>query len=101
MQQAAELAVAAPTMASALDARYMSALKSERVAASKSFTSCVTPGPVAGVDKAQLINDVRAALYASKICSYAQGMNIIKAKSVEMKWNVDLGGLARIWKVSG
>ncbi|KAG2453497.1 hypothetical protein HYH02_001717 [Chlamydomonas schloesseri] len=98
VQQAAELAVAAPTMASALDARYMSALKSERVAASKVFSTCVTPGPVAGVDKAQLIKDVRAALYASKICSYAQGMNIIKAKSIEKKWNVDLGGLARIWK---
>lgn len=38
-------------------------------------------------------------LYASKICSYAQGMNIIKAKSDEKKWGVDLGGLARIWKV--
>ena len=54
-----------------------------------------------GVDKAQLIADVRAALYASKICSYAQGMNIIKAKSTEMKWDVNLGGLARIWKVRG
>ncbi|GIL46762.1 hypothetical protein Vafri_3667 [Volvox africanus] len=98
VQQAAELAVAGPTMASALDARYLSALKGERVAASKVFESCVQPGPVAGVDKAQLIADVRAALYASKVCSYAQGMNIIKAKSLEKKWNVDLGGLARIWK---
>ncbi|KXZ52783.1 hypothetical protein GPECTOR_8g171 [Gonium pectorale] len=98
VQQAAELAVAAPTMASALDARYLSALKPERVSASKVFTKCTQPGPVAGVDKAQLIADVRAALYASKVCSYAQGMNIIKAKSVEKKWNIDLGGLARIWK---
>jgi 6-phosphogluconate dehydrogenase len=55
---------------------------------------------VAGVDKAQLVADVRAALYCSKICSYAQGMNIIKAKSEEKAWGVDLGGLARIWKVS-
>ena len=39
------------------------------------------------------------ALLASKICSYAQGMNIIKAKSAEKNWNVNLGGLARIWKV--
>lgn len=57
------------------------------------------PGPAPGVDKAQLIADVRAALYASKICSYAQGMNIIKAKSEEKKWGINLGGLARIWKV--
>ena len=39
------------------------------------------------------------ALLASKICSYAQGMNVIKAKSAEQKWNINLGGLARIWKV--
>jgi 6-phosphogluconate dehydrogenase len=57
------------------------------------------PAAVAGVDKAQLVADVRAALYCSKICSYAQGMNIIKAKSEEKAWGVDLGGLARIWKV--
>ncbi len=49
--------------------------------------------------KAQLIADVAAALYCSKICSYAQGMNIIRARSEEEGWNVDLGQLARIWKV--
>ena len=67
---------------------------------------CCVPSPQApkapsGVDKAQLISDVAAALYCSKICSYAQGMNIIKAKSDEKKWGIDLGGLARIWKVRG
>ncbi|GFR43952.1 hypothetical protein Agub_g5093, partial [Astrephomene gubernaculifera] len=98
VQQAAELAVAAPTMASALDARYMSALKGERVEAAKVFSSCVSPAPVPAADKAQLVADVRAALYASKICSYAQGMNVIKAKSQEQRWDIDLGGLARIWK---
>ena len=53
---------------------------------------------VQGVDKAQLIEDVANALYASKICSYAQGMNIIKHKSAEKSWDIDLGALARIWK---
>lgn len=68
---------------------------------------CSTPPPlqapasVAGIDKKQLVADVCAALYCSKICSYAQGMNIIKAKSDEKNWGVDLGGLARIWKVGG
>jgi hypothetical protein len=56
------------------------------------------PAAPAGVDKAKLIEDVRQALYCSKICSYAQGMNIIRAKSDEKAWGVDLGGLARIWK---
>ena len=50
------------------------------------------------VDKAQLIEDVRKALYASKNCSYAQGMDIIKAKSTEKGWGLNLGELARIWK---
>jgi hypothetical protein len=57
------------------------------------------PAPVPGIDKAQLVADVKAALYASKVCSYAQGMAIIKAKSDEKGWGVNMGGLARIWKV--
>ncbi|KAI8463233.1 MAG: 6-phosphogluconate dehydrogenase, decarboxylating [Monoraphidium minutum] len=100
VQQAAELGVAAPTIAASLDGRYMSALKDERVSAAKIFSGLGLGAPAAppGVDKAKLIEDVRQALYCSKICSYAQGMNIIKAKSDEKKWGVDLGGLARIWK---
>lgn len=100
VQQAAELAVAAPTIAASLDGRYMSALKDERVAAAAQYEKLGLKAPVApaGVDKAKLIEDVRQALYCSKICSYAQGMNIIKAKSDEKKWGIDLGGLARIWK---
>ncbi len=42
-----------------------------------------------GIDKAALVKEVKQALYASKICSYAQGLNIIKAKSAEKSW----GGL--------
>jgi 6-phosphogluconate dehydrogenase len=100
VQQAADLSVAAPTITSSLDGRYMSALKPERMAAAAVFgkLGLGQPTMIPGVDKAQLIDDVRKALYASKICSYAQGMNIIKAKSEEMKWGVNLGGLARIWK---
>ena len=52
-----------------------------------------------GIDKQQLMYDVKDALYAAKVTSYAQGMNIIRAKSEAMGWNIDLGGLARIWKV--
>lgn len=51
-----------------------------------------------GIDKAQLVKEVKQALYASKICSYAQGLNIIKAKSAEKEWGIDLGALSRIWK---
>ena len=60
--------------------------------------SCLRICTVQGVDQKQLIEDVANALYASKICSYAQGMNIIKHKSADKSWDIDLGALARIWK---
>ena len=46
------------------------------------------------VDKKKLVDDVRKALYAAKICSYAQGMNLIRAKSIEKGWDLKLGELA-------
>ncbi|KAJ9528796.1 hypothetical protein QJQ45_000008 [Haematococcus lacustris] len=100
VQQAADLGVAAPTITASLDGRYMSSNKPERVAAAEVFSKLglQQPTTVPGISKEQLVADVSAALYASKICSYAQGLNIIKAKSEEQKWGIDLGGLARIWK---
>ncbi|XLS91931.1 hypothetical protein HN51_067939 [Arachis hypogaea] len=100
VQQAAELSVAAPTIESSLDARFLSGLKEERVEAAKVFKSAGFGDILAdqSVDKQQLIDDVRKALYAAKICSYAQGMNLIRAKSIEKGWDLKLGELARIWK---
>jgi 6-phosphogluconate dehydrogenase len=95
VQEAAEQSVAAPTIAASLDARYVSGRKSERVAASK-----VLEGPTEqpAVDKEQVIEDLKAALYCSKICSYAQGMGIIKAASDKYDWDVDLSSCARMWR---
>ncbi|KAL8120994.1 6-phosphogluconate dehydrogenase, decarboxylating 2 [Apium graveolens] len=100
VQQAAELSIAAPTIASSLDSRFLSGLKDERVAASEVFKAGGVGDILSdlAVDKKMLIDDVRKALYASKICSYAQGMNLIRAKSIEMGWGLTLGELARIWK---
>jgi 6-phosphogluconate dehydrogenase len=100
VQQAAEMSVAAPTIEASLDARFLSGLKDERVAAAKFFNGLGlnAPTPAEGVDKAALVQEVKAALYAAKICSYAQGLNIIRAKSEEKGWNVDLGEISRIWK---
>ncbi|GAB9464101.1 hypothetical protein Gpo141_00001542 [Globisporangium polare] len=95
VQEAAERSIAAPTITASLDARYLSARKSERVFASKVLNG---PSEIPAVDKQQLIDDVRQALYASKICSYAQGLNLIREAGVQMGWNVDLGECARIWK---
>lgn len=102
VQQAAELSIAAPTIAASLDSRYMSGLKEERQNAAEIFKKeGLEEGfssSISGVDKKRLIDDVRQALYASKICSYAQGMNLLRAKSVEKGWGLNLGELARIWK---
>jgi 6-phosphogluconate dehydrogenase len=97
VQQAAELASPLPTIASSLEARMLSAQKQERVAASK-ILGGPKPEPIANVDKKQLVEDVRHALYASKICSYAQGMNLLGTAGRLNEWDLQLGRIARIWK---
>jgi 6-phosphogluconate dehydrogenase len=94
-QVALDLAVPVPTIAAAIDARVLSSMKDERVVASKRIKgpSVVKPG-----DRKQFIADVHDALYASKICSYAQGMALIQAGSREWNWNIDMREMARIWK---
>ena len=75
VQQGAELSIAAPTMATSLDARFISGLKDNRVKCEAIYAAAGLPpagssGPAPGVDKAQLIADVKAALYCAKVCSY-------------------------------
>ncbi|MGH9759648.1 MAG: NADP-dependent phosphogluconate dehydrogenase, partial [Blastocatellia bacterium] len=95
-ETALELSVPIPTIQAAIDTRVMSANKAERVEASKQLS-----GP-AGFkytgDRQALIDCVHDALYASKICSYAQGMSLIRRGSDEFNWNINLGELSRIWK---
>ena len=91
----ADLGVAIPTIAASIDARVLSSMKEERVAASK-----VLPGPAAAKldgDRAGWIASVHDALHAAKICAYAQGMKLLQAASAEWKWGIELGELARIW----
>jgi 6-phosphogluconate dehydrogenase len=95
VQDAAELGVAVPTIATSVEARVISAAKADRVKASKLLPG---PTPSAKGDKKQLIADVRAALYAAKACSYAQGMNLLRVASETRKWDLKLGELARIWQ---
>jgi 6-phosphogluconate dehydrogenase len=96
VQEAAGQAVAAPTISAALDGRFLSGLKEERVAASAVLRGPAETPPAP--DREQLIEDVRNALYCSKICSYAQGMNLLRAASNEYDWGLDLGQISRIWK---
>jgi len=97
IEEAARKAVPAPTISASLDGRYLSALKAERLGAS-SLLSGPTVTNHRPVDLQAFTLDVRKALYASKICSYAQGMNLIRQAGQENGWNLDLGEIARIWK---
>ncbi len=82
-------------IAEAVFARCLSAIKEQRVTASKTLR-----GPKAKFrgDKAKFIDDLRAALYASKIISYAQGYQLMRAAAKEHNWNLNYGGIASIWR---
>ncbi len=79
----------------AVFARCLSALKEERIKAAKSLK-----GPKAKFrgDKEKFLNDLRQALYASKIISYAQGYQLMRAAAVEHNWNLNYGGIALMWR---
>jgi len=95
-QIALDLGVAIPTIDAAIVARVLSSQKDARVEASKQLSGKATGN--FGAFSEQLKGQLHDALYASKICSYAQGMNLIKAGSDEFKWNINLSEIARIWQ---
>ena len=94
-QSALDLGVAAPTVAEAVFARCLSAIKEERVAASK-----VISGDTFAFtgDKKSFIDAVRQALYASKICSYAQGFQLMRMAAKEYNWDLHYGEIALLWR---
>jgi 6-phosphogluconate dehydrogenase len=96
-QVALDLAVPVPTIAAAIDARVLSSMKAERTAASGILRS--RPAAViTQTDRQTVIDCAEAALYASRICAYAQGMSLIRAGSHKYEWNINLAEIARIWK---
>ncbi|MCG3198340.1 MAG: 6-phosphogluconate dehydrogenase, NADP(+)-dependent, decarboxylating [bacterium] len=94
-QIALDLGVATPTINSAVEARILSGLKDERVSASAKLKG---PKPVYKGDRQKLIQAAHDALFASKICSYAQGMALIRTAGEEYGWKLDLSEIARIWR---
>jgi 6-phosphogluconate dehydrogenase len=95
-QIALDLGVAIPTIAAAVDARNLSGLKEQRKVASKQLT-----GPQAQASKGDLkgfVNDVRSALYCSKICSYAQGYAMMAEADKTFGYGLNFVEIARIWK---
>ena len=97
-QIALELGVAVPTIAAALDARVLSSLKEQRVAASRAIAATDTRSALTDSDRERWITDLAAAFYAARVCSYAQGMALIAAGSAQYAWNINLAEMARIWK---
>ena len=95
-QIALDLGVPIPTIDAAIVARVLSSQKDARVEASKRIRVQAAGKFYEFSD--ELKNYIHDALYASKICSYAQGMNLIKAGSDEFKWNINLSEVARIWQ---
>jgi len=95
-QIALDLGVPIPTIDAAIVARILSSQKKARVEASMQISGHTT----GKFDRlSETMKDyVHDALYASKICSYAQGMNLIKAGSDEFGWNINLSEVARIWQ---
>ena len=101
IKSANDLIVPVPTMAAAVDSRELSMIKDERVAASKSLGG-PQPKPLVG-DLKQFINDVKDALYCSKICSYAQGMAMLSAANKTkdkggFDFHMTLPDLPMIWR---
>jgi 6-phosphogluconate dehydrogenase len=90
---ALDLGVPAPTMAEAVAARSLSALKSERVAAASQLAG---PEPPPGPDLA--LDAARDALLAAKLCAYAQGFAVMAAASAAHGWSLDFGTVATIWR---
>ena len=94
-QNALDIGAPIPTINAAVESRILSSLKPQRIAASK-----IIKGPDVKFtgDRAKLIDACRQALYASKITSYAQGMGLLAAASVEYKFDLKLGEIAKIWR---
>jgi 6-phosphogluconate dehydrogenase len=90
-----DLGIPLTLISEAVYARCLSAIKDERIAASKMLNG---PIPKFTGDKQAFLNDLEKALYASKIVSYAQGFTLLRAAAEEFKWNLNYGGIALLWR---
>lgn len=90
-----ELGIPITLIAEAVYARMISAFKDQRVTAS---TKLRGPNPLIKGDRAKIVEDIRKALYASKIISYAQGYMLMRAAAEQYKWNLNYGGIALMWR---
>jgi 6-phosphogluconate dehydrogenase len=94
-QNALDLGAPTPTINAAVESRIISAYKDERVAASRVLKG---PRPKRPSDVGEAVDQVRDALYAAKICSYAQGFALMRLASAEYGYGLDHSEIARIWR---
>jgi 6-phosphogluconate dehydrogenase len=94
--EAQELAVAATSIEAAVAGRVLSSLKPERIAAEKIYGT--KRKKVKIKSKTAYLRQLEAALYAAKICAYAQGFAVLEEASKQRDWNLPLGEIARIWR---
>lgn len=96
-QVALDMGVPIPSITEAVFSRYLSSMKEERIEASR-----ILNGPnenkIEEKEKEVFIESIRKALYASKICSYAQGFGLMSSASKERNWDLDLGEIAKIFR---
>ncbi|MBB5351720.1 6-phosphogluconate dehydrogenase [Haloferula luteola] len=96
---AVEQSVPLSTIASSVEARILSSMRDQRLAASQILSGpSNTEFSLGDLTKEELVGMVRDALYASKIVSYAQGLDLITAVGKDKGWDLDLGAIARIWR---
>ena len=98
---AAELAVPVGTIAAAVDARILSSMKALRLRASEPFqgtNSLAGDGRAAAGAGGDIVDKIHDALYASKIISYAQGLDLLRTMGAKKGWDLDLGAIASIWR---
>ena len=99
VMSAAENGVVISTINAAVEARILSSLKEQRVSASSQLSGPPNDSLSGlGIKKTQLIEKVKDALHASKIISYAQGLDLMKRVGDSHGWDLDLGSIARIWR---
>ncbi len=94
-QNSFDLGIPIPTINAAVEARQLSALKAERVAAAQTLAR---PAPAFSGDKARTVEAARAALYAAKLGAYAQGFSLLREASDEYGYGLNMGEIAAIWR---
>lgn len=94
-ESALHLGAPVPTIAEAVFARSLSAAKQERVLASNILRG---PDKMNHENRTELANAIEKALYAAKICSYAQGFSLMRAAAKKYGWDLDYGAIAMIWR---